>query len=41
MKLKIALEQDFHDETVMIANRDAVKVKAEQAGYLFHWTVSE
>lgn len=41
MKLKITLEQDFNDEDTLIANRDTVRIKAEQAGYLFHWTVSE
>ncbi|GAI94431.1 unnamed protein product [marine sediment metagenome] len=41
MKLEMRLIKEFEDESNMRASRDAIKVKAEQAGYIFLWTVSE
>ena len=41
MKLKIMLEKDFNNEANARSSRDAVKEKAEQAGYLFHWCLEE
>ena len=41
MKLKIMLEKEFNNEANMRSSRDAVEVKAVQAGYLFHWCLEE
>ena len=41
MKLKIMLEKDFTNEANARSSRDSVKLKAEQAGYLFHWCLEE
>ena len=37
MRLKITLMKDFGNEANMRASRDAVRQKAEQAGYEFDW----